>query len=120
MNKVKECGQVIRSYNSRKTLIICDKEMLRSGYTHEVIKELFSKSIKYELFYNIGQEQEETELRTCMEIGERSRVDSVVSIGDKYIHEFARKYIANNDCYYPLYEIELRNGNNNMSMRIVD
>lgn len=107
METIKDSGRIIRSYNARRTMIICDKTTLKSGHTHEVINALIAQNIKYELYSNVGIAYEEQELQCCLNLAESSKVDSIVMIGDDQVKNFSHKFLDLSQQDYPVHEIKM-------------
>lgn len=107
MKKLKDSGCVISKFKSRKAMIICDKNMLRMGYAHQVISSLYDQSIKYVLFSDVGHIIEEERLDDCAEIASKEDIDSIVAIGNEYTIDFSREFISSSRRDYPVYEVEI-------------
>jgi alcohol dehydrogenase class IV len=107
MDKMRESGRVIKSYRARRTMIICDKEMLRLGYTHQVINSLIAMQIEYVLFSDGGKPLEDELVDACLVCASRNNIDSVVAIGGEEVMALHQAFLKKSHTNYPSYEVEM-------------
>lgn len=107
MFRVKEASNKIKAKGARRAMIICNKEMLRLGYTHDLINAFCAQQIDYVLYSEASDEEQALKVSQCMSFARSHRIDSIVAIGDASVIAFASEVEKGKIARVPVQLIQL-------------
>lgn len=107
MESLKETVDMFRSNGARRTMILCDKEMLRAGHTHAVINALLAVHMKYSLYSEALSQSMDKAVRGCMDQMCLEGVDSIIAVGNQRVIEVHQALLKSLDREYLSKDIEI-------------
>jgi len=79
--KIDKLGEIVRSNNKKKVLIVTDKGIVKAGLVRKVTKVLDAANIPFVVFDNVMAEPDASGIVEAVEIVQKESCDIVVSVG---------------------------------------